>query len=158
MNARERLCCMAAASLPDIDGLGIVLGEKTYQNYHHVLSHNLPFAIVLSLLLITWTKGSIRRRAWVFIVFAALVHLHLVMDYFGSGPLWPIYYFWPIDRTFRFVNPTAWPLFSWQNAVAAALLLGWTIVIARRQRRTPIELIAPRLDREWVAFLQARRG
>jgi hypothetical protein len=80
------------------------------------------------------------------LLYLALFHLHLLMDYWGSGPLWPIYYLYPFSD-FKWVNPDSWNLFSWQNTAIAGLLLAWTVWIARRRGRTPLELIAPRLDR-----------
>jgi hypothetical protein len=43
-------------------------GWDAYQTYHHKIAH------------------------------LALFHLHLVMDFVGSGPGWGIYYFWPFSQ------------------------------------------------------------
>jgi hypothetical protein len=51
------------------------------------------------------------------------------MDYYGSGPGWHIHYLWPAGSLIL-KNPNAWEFFSWQNLLAALLLLIWTIVIA----------------------------
>jgi hypothetical protein len=82
-------------------------------------------------------------------------HLHLLMDYYGSGPGWGIPYFWPLSpREWRSEN--AWPFYSWQNITAFAALLLWTLWIARRFGRTPLEAIMPKLDRQLAAA--AARG
>lgn len=48
LTPHERIACMAAASLPDLDGLSILAGESAYQTYHHLLGHNLLFALVIA--------------------------------------------------------------------------------------------------------------
>ena len=47
LTGRERLFCMLAASLADVDGLSRVLGQEAYWKYHHTLGHNLPVAVGL---------------------------------------------------------------------------------------------------------------
>jgi hypothetical protein len=152
LNARERLGCMIAASAADIDGLGIIFGRESaaYWDYHHKLAHNLPFALLLAGVLAIFAT----RRMLAFIVYLALAHLHLLMDYFGSGPNWPIDYLWPFS-TWHITNDAAWPFYSWQNMAIALSLLAWTIWIAFRRGRTPIELLAPRLDRAFVQWIRS---
>jgi inner membrane protein len=142
LTARQRLACMLAASLPDVDGLGIVAGEDWYHRFHHVVGHNVFFGIALAIGLAWWSDG----RRWLTAV-AGLVcfHLHLVMDFFGSGPGWEIHYWWPVDGR-GFKTSLAWELTSWQNRTAFVVVLAWTVWIAWRARRTPLERIAPRLD------------
>lgn len=139
---------MAAASLPDFDGLSFVAGEGIYQTYHHLLCHNLLFAIVFALVLASLSKAT--RATSLFFLYLLLAHSHLVMDYFGSGPNWPIYYLWPFDPSFRFRNQNGWEFTSWQNTTIAAALLIWTIGIAIVKRRTPVELLTPGLDERLV--------
>jgi inner membrane protein len=147
---RERLLCMLAASLADLDGLGILFGQEAYWDYHHRLGHNLAYGLVLCALLSAFaTRGA--RLA--FGVCLALYHVHLLMDFYGSGPGWGIPYFWPFSpREWRSEN--AWPFYSWQNITAFAALLLWTIWIARRLGRTPLEAVMPRLDRQLVGILK----
>jgi len=75
------------------------------------------------------------------------------MDYFGSGPLWRIYYLWPFSGWYV-MNPTAWEFYSWQNLSAFLALFMWTIIIAYRQRRTPLEMLMLSLDRQLIAKLR----
>lgn len=145
----ERLRAMIAATLPDLDGVGIVAGDAAYQRWHHVACHNLPFCILVSV-----TLAAFGRRAWparlgLAVFYAGLFHLHLLMDYFGSGPGWPIVYFWPFND-FRLVNWNAWELSSWQNTTAAAALLLATVWIGWRFKRTPLEVLMPSLDQKLV--------
>lgn len=149
LTPRERLLCIIAATIPDLDGIGIILGEASYQRWHHVACHNLPFCLVVSVVLAGCVRGTLRRRAVLGALFAALFHLHLVMDYFGSGPGWPIVYFWPFSDL-KVVNWNAWELSSWQNTLTAAVLLAITVAIAIVQRRTPLEALMPSLDAQLV--------
>lgn len=151
LTARERLFCIIAATAADLDGLSILFGQNAYWDYHHVVCHNLPFALLIST---TFAIFSIHRfRA--FFVYLAAAHLHLLLDYFGSGPGWPIHYGWPLFHNV-WHNPDAWEFSSWQNRVAALVFLIGVLVIAVVCKRTPVELLTPDLDRRFVVRL--RRG
>ena len=86
LTARERLFCMIAASAADLDGLGILVSQDLYWDYHHKLGHGIAFGLLISLTLASFST----RRVLAFCAYLALFHLHLVLDYFGSGPGWPI--------------------------------------------------------------------
>ncbi|HEY8666799.1 MAG TPA: metal-dependent hydrolase [Tepidisphaeraceae bacterium] len=148
LNARQRFGCMAASAIPDLDGVGIIFGmdSDAYQNFHHVLGHNLMFGLLTCGLLAVLSGRFLLSIA----VYLGMFHLHLLMDYYGSGPLWPIPYLWPSSHL-RFVNPNAWDLYSWQNITIATALLLWTIAIAILRKRTPLEWIMPNLDRQLLS-------
>jgi hypothetical protein len=115
---------------------------------------NSAFALILAM---RYGQRSSTRRLLAFFGYLACFHLHLVLDYFGSGPGWPIHYFWPFSDA-KWGNADAWPLSSWQNTTAAALLLVWTVWIAVRHGRTPLELLMPSLDEKAIAWIDRRRG
>src|SRR5689334_2305032 len=94
LNARERLFCMIAASACDADGLSVLGGWEAYQDYHHLLAHNLPFIALTAGVLTIFSS----HRALAFVLYVGLGHLHLLMDYYGSGPGWKIYYLWPFSH------------------------------------------------------------
>ena len=151
---RQRLVAMAAAAAPDVDGISVVFGQAAYWRYHHTFGHNLWFALLVGVAAAAWA-----RPAWgTFLLAVAMVHLHLhlYMDYWGSGADWHIHYLWPMTNPV-WRNPAAWAFFSWQNIVCFAALLLWTVVIAVRRGRTPLEWIMPNLDRELVGLLGRRR-
>ncbi len=161
LGARERLFCMIAASVQDLDGIGIVgdfLARHEepiwYWDLHHKLGHGALACIVVTSIL---TAFSSRPRWVACLAYVIAFHLHLILDFFGSGPNWDIYYGWPIFSD-GWVYEHAWPLASWQNIVAALVLLAWTIWIVRRHKRTPLELVMPSLDRRWVATVQSPRS
>jgi inner membrane protein len=151
LTKRERLHCMLAASLADLDGLGVVFGTQSeaYQRWHHVACHGIVFGVFLSGVLTVLSPGGAIRRAGVFAFYLLIFHVHLVMDYFGSGAGWPIVYFYPISD-WKLVNWDAWELSSWQNSLAAGVLLAITVLIAVVKRRTPLELLMPSLDEKFT--------
>ena len=82
---RQRLFAMVAASAADIDGVVIVFGREAYWTYHHTFGHNVFTVLLLSGVFAAFTPG---RRIGSFLLFLGLFHLHLLMDYYGSGPDW----------------------------------------------------------------------
>ena len=154
LGPRERLFCMVAAAIADLDGLGIVAGAHFYERYHHVLGHNLTFAVITAAVLTVFSTGEWWRRGVACLAYFGLFHLHILMDYSGSGPGWGISYWWPWRHGpgYWWVNPRPWNFFSWQNVTAAYVLLGWTVAIAYVCRRTPLEVLMPSLDEKLVRF------
>ena len=151
LTPRERLFCMIAASMADVDGLSYAFGEAAYQQYHHLLGHNLTVGVVGAAAM---AMNSV-HRAKGFLLYLFLAHVHLVLDYLGSGPYWPIYYLWPFDWSFKVINKEGWEFSAWQNKAFAGAFLAWALVIAFRQGRTPVEMITPRLDQAFVRWLRA---
>ena len=145
---RERLFCMIAASVPDVDGLGIVISKDAYWDYHHILGHNLLFTTVTALVLAFFSSQA--KRLLGFVAYVVLGHLHLLMDYLGSGPGWPICYWWPFQRGQHscWLNPRAWPFDGWQNRAAGLAMITIAVAVAIVARRTPLELLMPELDRK----------
>lgn len=142
-SSRERLYCMIAATMADLDGVGFFFSETIYWQFHHVLGHNVFFGLLASMVL-----GIVSRaKPLAFVAYLILFHLHLLLDFYGSGLGWKIFYFWPLDGR-GFWTTDAWPLTSWQNYLAFVCLLLWTVGIAWRRRRTPLELLLPRIDAE----------
>jgi hypothetical protein len=88
-----------------------------------------------------------------FILYAAEFHLHLAMDIFGSGPGWGIFYFWPFSNWSLDNTRLSWPFYSWQNISLAIVLFILVIAIIFWKRRTPLEAIMPKLDRQIVSLM-----
>jgi len=149
LNGRERLFCALAAMLPDLDGLGIIFGQDAYWKFHHLLGHNLLFAVLTAGILCCFSAHKARALCLYF----ALSQLHMVMDLFGSGELWTISYLWPFSNH-GFSISCGWALYSWQNILAGMLLIVWTVFIIRYQRRTPLEVLMPKLDRQLVELFK----
>jgi hypothetical protein len=146
LTARERLFCMLAASVQDMDGIGIVFGQKYYWDWHHIAGHNLTFGIILTAIMVIFST----HRLAAFFIYLGLFHLHLLLDYLGSGELWTIDYLYPFGKL-ELLFPYAWALFSWQNITAGFLMLSWVVLIAGYKKRTPLEMIMPGLNTQLVA-------
>ncbi len=145
LKPKERLACMVAGTAQDLDGLGIAFGDDLYQRWHHVAFHGLPFCALLALILCVTLVRGLKRQLLCGLLFVGIGHVHLLMDYWGSGPGWPIVYFYPFSDM-RFLNWNSWELFSWQNITASYVLVAVTVAIAIKRKRTPLEVIMPSLD------------
>jgi inner membrane protein len=153
LTARERLACMLGASLADLDGVCIVAGLDVYARWHHVVGHNVFYGALLA-----WccARLALPSRRWkIALLCFALFHLHLVMDYYGSGPGWGLAYLWPIMEK-HWVNPKAWAFEGWQNYTAMGLFTVWMLVLAWVKGPWPTELGLPRLQSEWNAWRAKR--
>jgi hypothetical protein len=153
LTPRQRGFCILAATLPDLDGLSILAGWDAFYTWHHHLTHGLPFAILLAGILTAFST----RPVLSFLLYLALVHLHLLMDSFGSGIGWTITYLWPFSDM-QLDNPWSWEFSTWRNQLAGLLFIAWTVGIAVIRRRTPLEVPMPNLDRQLVDWLRRRFG
>lgn len=150
---RDRLLVTLAGLSPDLDGLTLLAGEDLYGEWHHVLTHGFVSALALSALLTAFA----RQRAAVFALSLAAFHLHLLCDLAGSGPGWPLYYFWPFSRLEWFWSGQ-WDLASWQNSLIGLAATLAVLACALPHGRTIVELISPRADAQVVATLRKRFG
>jgi inner membrane protein len=150
LRPRERLACVAAAALADLDGISLLGGWDVYARWHHVLGHNIFFGVLLaSACAVIGTVPG--RRAGLFGLSLALFHLHLLMDYWGSGPSWGIAYLWPVNETY-WVNPESWQFGGWQDRFAAVVMLIWMVIYAWRRGPWPIELVQPHWQVAWDRY------
>lgn len=98
-NNRERLSLTVSGLIPDMDVLPAAVAAitggtqkiaETYQQYHHVLAHNVTAALILVCAILMINKGKGRVAFWAFIIF----HIHLLADILGSagpnGSIWSI--------------------------------------------------------------------
>src|SRR3974390_449331 len=108
-NPRDCRLVTLAGILPDIDGLGPIVGltrgafgfksTQFYPYYHHSLLHGALGGIAIAGFL-----ACFARQRWRVALLALLVfHLHLLCDFVGSrGPapedLWPIFYLGPFAK------------------------------------------------------------
>jgi inner membrane protein len=136
---------MVVSVAPDIDGIGLLFSEQAYFDWHHVAAHNLTFALLVSGVCTAVSPHRV-KAFWIYLM---LVHLHLLMDFLGSGPGWGIFYFWPFGRWMA-NNPYSWPFYSWENFCFAGIFLAWVVAIAIYDGRTPLEAVMPELDRKMV--------
>lgn len=153
LDRRDRLLVTLAGVAPDLDGVSIVFGEEAYGKWHHVLTHGLVSAVVLSLVFAAFAKRRLAVLGLAFVMF----HLHLLCDLAGSGPGWPIAYLQPFSGA-ELSWSGQWNLASWQNSVIG---LGATLAVlacAVPYSRTLVELVSLKADAEVVKAIRARFG
>ena len=160
---RERGIITIAGVLPDVDGLGVivdyVLQDKDltlWSKYHHVLTHNLSFGLIVTLFSF-WLLGWQWRPA---LLVLGSIHLHLLGDLVGSrspdGYQWPIPYLYPFSSDWEWAWQGQWALNAWPNFVVTAIVLGITFHLAWRRGYSPVEMISTAADARLVATLRHR--
>jgi inner membrane protein len=161
----ERAMVTWASVIPDIDGLGIVAEVLTRHNnhplnwwseYHHVLGHNLGFALVVSAASAIFARQKVKTTLLVFLSF----HLHLLADLVGArgpdGDQWPIPYLLPFSKKLQLTWSGQWALNAWPNIVITAALIAVAIALARRRGFSPLEIFSPKADSVFVGALRTR--
>ncbi|MDI6783594.1 MAG: metal-dependent hydrolase [bacterium] len=161
-NRRERILVTIAGFIPDADGFGMLPEYLTrnithlllwYSDYHHVLGHNLYFALLV-------TAGSflLATRRWKTAIFVFLsFHIHLLGDIIGGrGPdryQWPIVYLYPVNQGIQL----AWQgQYAWQNILITLIALGITFYLAWKRGYSPIEIVSLRADKKFIETLRHR--
>ena len=165
LNQRERALVTWASVVPDIDGLGIIAERLTrnsrhplywWSDYHHILGHNLGFAIVVSVIAALLAKQKVKTTLMVFFSF----HLHLFADLIGArgpdGNQWPIPYLLPFSRQVHLTWSGQWALNAWPNFLITAVLIGLALVLARQRGFSPLELFSRKADAIFVRALRNR--
>jgi hypothetical protein len=148
---RDRVLVTLAGLAPDVDGLTLLGGEALYGRYHHVLTHGYLAALVTMAL----CTALARQRLWVAGLSLAAFHLHLLCDLAGSGPGWPIHYYFPHSMKEWFWKGQ-WNLASWQNTLIGLAATLACLACALRWRRTAVELLSTRWDAEVTRTLRRR--
>ncbi len=140
---RERAIIALAGAGPDLDGLSLLAGGDAFLKYHHILFHNVGAvagALVIAGALL-WNKP----KAWLLTVFA--FGMHVVEDYITVGwtqhPWMPLT-FAPVNLADHLPNWVVQGAFQYS---AMAFIVGMTVWIYTRHKRTPLEIISPALDR-----------
>jgi len=165
LSKRDRAWVTWASVAPDIDGLGI-LAEKLTQNsrhplnwwsdYHHVLGHNLGFALVVATVAAIFAKQKV--KAMILACFS--FHLHLLADLAGArgpdGDQWPIPYWLPFSNSMQWTWSGQWALNAWPNLVITAVLIGFAVLLARRRGYSPLEMLSVKADTVFVCALRNR--
>ncbi|WNG26479.1 hypothetical protein F0U62_22485 [Cystobacter fuscus] len=148
---RDRILVTLAGLSPDLDGLSLLGGVDMYGRYHHVLSHGYVGALAVAAV----CTALARRRGAVALLSLAAFHLHLLCDLVGSGPGWPLHYFWPTSMREWFWEGQ-WDLASWQNSLIGMAATAACLACALRWRRTIVEVFSVRWDAEVTRALRAR--
>jgi membrane-bound metal-dependent hydrolase YbcI (DUF457 family) len=164
LSREEKGWVVASSVAPDLDGLGLFAEMATrntasplfwWSEYHHLLLHNLFFALIFSL-----AAAAFTRRALLGVVVFGSVNLHFLCDLAGSrgpdGYPWPLYYLWPLSDQPALAVSWQWQLNAWPNVAISLALLGYTFWLARRSGHSPLELVSTRANGVLVAALRQR--
>ena len=163
-NRRERAVIALAGVAPDLDGIGIIPEVLTahsnhplrwFSEYHHVLGHNLGFAIVITI------AAYLICRNWKATALAALsFHLHLLCDLIGArgpdGYQSPLPYLAPFSDRLQLVWQGQWALNAWPNFALTFFLLGTTFYLAWKRGFSPLEMLSKKWDEAFVSTLRVR--
>lgn len=165
LNSRDRALVTVASVVPDLDGLGIVAERLTensvhplnwWSDYHHVLGHNIGFALIVTGVAAIVARQKRKTSALVFVNF----HLHLLADLVGArgpdGDQWPIPYLLPFSNKWQLIWSGQWALNAWPNFVITGALIALTILLARRRGFSPLEMFSRKADAIFVGTLRTR--
>lgn len=164
---RSRAAITLAGVAPDLDGLGIIPEILTrnsdhplpwFSEYHHVLGHNIWFAVVVTIAAYLYSRRSWKAAALSFVSF----HLHLLCDLIGArgpdGHQWPIEYLSPLSHALQWTWSGQWMLNAWQNFVITFVLLAVMFYFAVTRCISPLEIVSTRANVGFVAALRRRFG
>jgi membrane-bound metal-dependent hydrolase YbcI (DUF457 family) len=165
LDRRERFMVTAAAVIPDIDGLGMLVELPTrntahpifwWTDYHHIVAHNIAAAFV-----VTAVAFAFATRRWLTAALACIsFHSHILGDVIGArgpdGYQWPIPYLLPFSRTPELVWDGQWALNAWQNIVITFAALAFTLYLAWKRGYSPVEIVSRRGDKVFVETLRRR--
>lgn len=167
LSRQERAFVTIAGVVPDVDSLGIIPDFFTrnsdyplewWGQYHHVLSHNLGFALFAVFIVF---KISTRRWLTATLSFISF-HLHLIGDLVGArgpdGYQWPIPYLLPFSDTWQLTWDGQWALNAWPNFIITAVFLATTIYLAWVRGFSLLGLVSDKADKSFVIALRHRFG
>ena len=149
---RERVIVSLSGLAPDLDGLGLIIDKWSgytsyYERFHHHLGHGLFAALVIATLASLIAHS---RKATVWILSVAVVHIHILCDLIGSrgrdGYQWPLHYLYPFNPDYQLTWQYQWQLDAWSNQLIIALLLLANLYYAATKRLTFSEVISGRLN------------
>ncbi len=144
LSRTERAVITLAAIAPDLDGLTILAGPTSaiFYDYHHILFHNLLSGLVYT----AAVAAFFSRRLLVLLLCALSFAAHLLVDYVTAP--WAMAPFWPLSKVYVNLGSRLpeWVLqYAFQFA-GMILITACTAWLYLRYRRTPLEVISPRLD------------
>ncbi len=162
---RDAALAVFAGVAPDLDGLGIVPEVLTrhsahplpwFSEYHHILGHNLAFALVVTSFVFAAAVRRWRAALWA----CACFHLHLFCDLIGArgpdGDPWPIPYWLPFSHGGAWTWSGQWALNAWPNVLITFAALVFVFVFAWKTGSSPLQLFSVTANREFVVALHAR--
>jgi membrane-bound metal-dependent hydrolase YbcI (DUF457 family) len=165
LERKDRALVTIASVVPDLDGLGAIAEIisrnwehplQWYSNYHHTISHNIGFALLVTLLCVCLSKQRWKTGLFVFLNF----HLHLLGDLVGArgpdGYQWPMPYLLPFSDQLQLTWSGQWELNAWPNFLVTFAALFFTFYFAWKRGYSPLEMVSKRADSAFVQTLRNR--
>jgi hypothetical protein len=147
----DRRLIVFSGIAPDIDGLTILAGNEAYGHWHHLVFHGFFSALLTAGICAIFAERKLLVAGMALLAF----HLHLFCDLLGSGPGWPIAYFWPLSDHF-YGWEGGWELVSWQNTVIGMVVTLTCLGAALFARRTFTEVFSVAADQQVVRAIRNR--
>lgn len=148
LDRRERAVVSLAGAGPDLDGLSFLAGSDSFHRYHHILFHNLGAVAVAGI----FAAIVLRRRPFAALLATLAFLMHIAEDYVTVG--WNQYPWQPLSAVP--VNLAdhlpAWAVQGVLQTAAMAFILWMTVRIYIRDKRTPLEILSPALDRLLIGY------
>ncbi|MBN1625579.1 MAG: metal-dependent hydrolase [Deltaproteobacteria bacterium] len=165
---RERMLITIAGIIPDVDGF-VIIGDFLTRNsnhplhlwgdFHHVLAHNLGFAILVTI--VGYLLAKKRKITTAFLVWISF-HIHLLGDILGGrgpeGYQWPIPYLLPFSNSWQLAWKGQWALNAWPNFIITGVALFFTLFLAWKRGFSPLEMISCKADKLFIKTLHKRFG
>jgi len=156
---RERRLLMLAAVSADLDGI-FIWSRQLFERMHHTFGHNIFYGLAIGAIMAVFAKSG--RRGRIFILSYLMALSGPIIDLVTS-PAWPVPLFWPFSRKGYYLtemlNISAQAAPAWNFALEKVVqitlmvvLLGCTVCIYVKFRRTFLELISANLDRFLTDF------
>lgn len=165
LSRRERTAVTVAGTVPDIDAFGLipeVLSRGSahpllwFSEYHHVLTHNLAFGLLISGACLAVAKRRSRTATLALLSF----HLHLLGDLAGArgpdGYQWPIFYLFPLSNAWQWTWEGQWAFNAWPNFLTTAIVLAMTFFLTWKRGHSPLEMLSSSVDEAFVQTLRRR--
>jgi hypothetical protein len=151
---RLRNWCLAAAVLPDADAVSFLFGPVAYGRWHHTFGHNVFLGLAcVALAASHHRRRGARRAALAGALVAVCFASHLLAD--AKLSAYTVKPFWPVSSAEYEFTPNlalAAPINTYLVYASFATALG----LALWRKRTPLDVVSPRLDRMVVQAFRRR--
>jgi inner membrane protein len=114
------LLMVAAGLLPDLDGLTILAGWRTYRTYHRTLGHGLVVTALGPLLLAAASGLEPFLPLWAWLQASLVLHVFTDVCFYR----WPVQLLWPLSR-----RGWGFGLVGWNDLVPTLALYGASVAV-----------------------------
>jgi hypothetical protein len=147
---RFRRLVVFASLAPDLDVISYLGGPDAYSRLHHALGHNVFFSLLVS----ACAMAMFRHKPWKILLFTQLAfYSHYFGDYFFTR--FPLEFLWPLS-TKGYIYSYRIGLDHWINTVFSYGSFALFAAMAVPWKRTPIELVWPKLDQRVVNLFRKK--